>query len=90
MDYDIVVVGSGMFGTSAAKYMKTLNPSLRVLLLGPWNSNTNRSDFFSSHDDVSRLYRHQASAISIFRGDDLDALLLTSTDLDALSESEFW
>jgi sarcosine oxidase/L-pipecolate oxidase len=88
MDYDIVVVGSGMFGSSAAKYLKQQNPSLNILLAGPWNSQTNRSDFFSSHDDVSRLYRHQAGANSNL-GEE-KSHLLTSFDFEGLSESDFW
>jgi sarcosine oxidase/L-pipecolate oxidase len=87
MDFDVVVVGSGMFGTSAAKYIQGQNPALKVLLLGPWNAELGRSDFFSSHDDVSRLYRHQTGAAD--SGSAVDAPL-SPADLDELSSSQFW
>jgi hypothetical protein len=85
--FDVVVVGSGMFGTSAAKHIKASNPSLRVLLLGPWNEDRCRSDFFSSHDDVSRLYRHQAGASDASVA---ESSPLRPADLDRLTSSQFW
>ncbi len=87
MDFDVVVIGSGMFGTSAAKHIKAQNPALNVLLLGPWNPALGRSDFFSSHDDISRLYRHQIGApdiSSVFEAP------LSPSDLDQLPSSQFW
>ena len=35
MDYDIVVVGAGMIGSAAAKYITTQGQNLRVCLVGP-------------------------------------------------------
>ena len=32
--YDVVVVGAGMFGSSAAKYLCQTSPHLRVALIG--------------------------------------------------------
>ena len=34
-DFDIIVVGAGMFGSSAAKYLSKMSPSARVALIGP-------------------------------------------------------
>ena len=33
--FDIIVVGAGMFGSSAAKYLSKLSPGARVALIGP-------------------------------------------------------
>ncbi len=33
--YDICVVGAGMIGSAAAKYIVKQNPGLRVALIGP-------------------------------------------------------
>ena len=34
-NFDIIVVGAGMFGSSAAKYLSKMSPSARVALIGP-------------------------------------------------------
>ena len=33
--YDVVVVGAGMMGSSAARHILNLNPQLKVGLIGP-------------------------------------------------------
>ena len=35
MDYNVVVVGAGMMGSAAAKYIKSQNEALHVCLIGP-------------------------------------------------------
>ena len=34
-NFDVIVVGAGMFGSSSAKYLCKLAPSARVALIGP-------------------------------------------------------
>ena len=34
-NFDIIVVGAGMFGSSSAKYLCKMSPSARVALIGP-------------------------------------------------------
>lgn len=34
-NFDIIVVGAGMFGSSCAKYLCKMSPSARVALIGP-------------------------------------------------------
>ena len=34
-EYDVIVVGAGMIGSAAAKYLKYCEPSWKILLIGP-------------------------------------------------------
>ncbi len=34
-EYDVIVIGAGMIGSAAAKYLRYLKPDWRILLIGP-------------------------------------------------------
>lgn len=55
VDYDLVIVGAGMFGSSAAKYARRLRPNLRVAIIGPDNNTT--ALVRGQHFDEARITR---------------------------------
>lgn len=56
MIHDVAVIGAGLIGTAAAKYLSSNN--CNTVLIGPSSVTTASQGVFSSHEDHSRVARH--------------------------------
>ncbi|KAK7198599.1 FAD dependent oxidoreductase [Novymonas esmeraldas] len=77
-DFDVIVVGAGMFGSSAAKYIRRMQPSLRVAVVGP---DDNRGPLArGQHFDEARICRRVESSAAWAHLNDLGALSYGETE----------
>ena len=77
-DYDVIVVGAGMFGSSAAKHLRRLQPSLRVAVIGPDNNSGRLAR--GQHFDEARICRRVETAVPWAHLNDLGALSYRETE----------
>ncbi|XP_064650365.1 putative sarcosine oxidase isoform X1 [Lineus longissimus] len=56
--YDVIIIGAGLFGSSAARHVSRLAGKKRILLIGPSEpKDRDASDIFSAHYDEGRITR---------------------------------
>ena len=60
MSYDVAVVGNGLFGSAACKYLAHLGASTICIGAPTRPQRTAATTVYSSHDDAARLVRFQA------------------------------
>jgi glycine/D-amino acid oxidase-like deaminating enzyme len=77
-DYDVVVVGAGMFGSSAAKHIRQLQPSLRVAVVGPDDNCGPLAR--GQHFDEARICRRVETLVPWAHLNDLGALSYRTTE----------
>lgn len=63
-EYDYCVVGAGMIGSAAAKHIQLLNPSCKVLLVGPAEPQV--SQLFECLFSVRFLVYHEQQSLRLF------------------------
>ncbi|KPA74678.1 sarcosine oxidase protein [Leptomonas pyrrhocoris] len=77
-DYDVIVVGAGMFGSSAAKHLRRLQPSLRLAVIGP--SDNGGPLARGQHFDEARICRRVETLVPWAHLNDLGALSYRETE----------